>query len=441
METSEAHRTAETVFRMERTRLIAGLARIVRDVGRAEELAQDALVVALDRWPTSGIPDNPAAWLMATAKRRAIDALRRARMMERKHDEIGRDLELEQDSTIEAIEASMDDDIGDERLSLIFTACHPVLSTDARVALTLRLIGGLTTGEIARAFLSSETTIAQRIVRAKKSLGGAGIAYEVPRGAERDARLASVLEVTYLIFNEGYAASAGEDAIRPQLCAEAMRLGRILARLAPDEPEVHGLLALMEIQSSRLAARNGPDGVPLTLETQNRARWDQLLIHRGLAALERVRALGGEDGAYALQAALAACHARARRFEDTDWRMIAGLYDRLLAVLPSPVVALNRAVAHAMAFGPKRDWRCWTRWRASRRSRATHRWRLRAATSCCGPDGGRRRGPASSGRRNSAAMRANGRSCSGGLPRSTRLARKGSMCHHGPQIDRAVEWL
>jgi RNA polymerase sigma factor (sigma-70 family) len=357
METSEAHRTAETVFRMERARLIAGLARIVRDVGRAEELAQDALVVALDRWPTSGIPDNPAAWLMATAKRRAIDALRRARMMERKHDEIGRDLELEQDSTIEAIEAieaSMDDDIGDERLSLIFTACHPVLSTDARVALTLRLIGGLTTDEIARAFLSSETTIAQRIVRAKKSLGGAGIAYEVPRGAERDARLASVLEVVYLIFNEGYAASAGEDAIRPQLCAEALRLGRILAGLAPDEPEVHGLLALMEIQASRLSARNGPDGVPLTLETQNRARWDQLLIHRGLAALERVRALGGEDGAYALQAALAACHARARRFEDTDWRMIAGLYDRLLAVLPSPVVALNRAVAHAMAFGPEK---------------------------------------------------------------------------------------
>lgn len=353
METSEAHRTAETVFRMERARLIAGLARIVRDVGRAEELAQDALVVALDRWPTSGIPDNPAAWLMATAKRRAIDALRRARMMERKHDEIGRDLEKEQDRAIEAIEASMDDDIGDERLSLIFTACHPALSTDARVALTLRLIGGLTTEEIARAFLSSETTIAQRIVRAKKSLGGAGIAYEVPRGVERDARLASVLEVVYLIFNEGYAASAGEDVIRPQLCAEAMRLGRILAGLAPDEPEVHGLLALMEIQASRLAARNGPDGVPLTLETQNRARWDQLLIHRGLAALERVRKLDGEDGPYALQAALAACHARARHFEDTDWRMIAGLYDRLLAVLPSPVAALNRAVAHAMAFGPE----------------------------------------------------------------------------------------
>ncbi|WP_147182018.1 MULTISPECIES: RNA polymerase sigma factor [Alphaproteobacteria] len=353
METSEAHRTAETVFRMERARLIAGLARIVRDVGRAEELAQDALVAALDRWPTSGIPDNPAGWLMATAKRRAIDTIRRARMMERKHAEIGRDLELEQDSTIDAIEATMDDDIGDERLGLIFTACHPLLSMDARVALTLRLIGGLTTDEIARAFLSSETTIAQRIVRAKKSLANAGIAYEVPRGADRDARLASVLEVVYLIFNEGYAASAGEDAIRPQLCAEAMRLGRILADLAPDEPEVHGLLALMEIQSSRLIARNGPDGVPLTLETQNRARWDQLLIHRGFAALERVRALGEEDGPYALQAALAACHARARRFEDTDWRMIAGLYDRLLTVLPSPVVALNRAVAHAMAFGPE----------------------------------------------------------------------------------------
>lgn len=338
---------------MERARLIAGLTRMVRDIGQAEELAQEALLAALSAWPTSGVPANPAAWLMATAKRRAIDSLRRRKMIERKTAIIGYDLHRH-DTAIEEIEAAMDDDIGDERLSLIFTACHPLLSADARAALTLRLIGGLTTNEIARAFLTSETTIAQRIVRAKKAIAGAGIAYDVPRGAERDGRLASVLEVVYLIFNEGYAASAGEDAIRPQLCAEAMRLGRILAGLAPDEPEVHGLLALMEIQSSRLAARNGPDGVPLTLETQNRARWDKLLIHRGLAALERVRELGGEDGVYALQAALAACHARARRFEDTDWERIAKLYDRLLTVVPSPVVALNRAVAHAMAFGPER---------------------------------------------------------------------------------------
>ncbi|MBV2183927.1 MAG: sigma-70 family RNA polymerase sigma factor [Rhizobium sp.] len=353
MTTPDAHRTVETVFRMERARLIAGLTRMVRDIGQAEELAQEALLAALSAWPTSGVPANPAAWLMATAKRRAIDSLRRRKMIERKTAIIGYDLHRH-DTAIEEIEAAMDDDIGDERLSLIFTACHPLLSADARAALTLRLIGGLTTNEIARAFLTSETTIAQRIVRAKKAIAGAGIAYEVPRGAERDGRLASVLEVVYLIFNEGYAASAGEDAIRPQLCAEAMRLGRILAGLAPDEPEVHGLLALMEIQSSRLAARNGPDGVPLTLETQNRARWDKLLIHRGLAALERVRELGGEDGVYALQAALAACHARARRFEDTDWERIAKLYDRLLTVVPSPVVALNRAVAHAMAFGPER---------------------------------------------------------------------------------------
>ncbi|MFA7416428.1 MAG: sigma-70 family RNA polymerase sigma factor [Rhizobium sp.] len=355
MGASEAHRTAETVFRMERARLIAGLTRIVRDVGRAEDLAQDALVAALTAWPQTGIPDKPAAWLMAAAKRRAIDHLRRRRMLERKHAEIGRDMEAQgwTDREIEDLEAAMDDDIGDERLSLIFTACHPVLSTDARVALTLRLIGGLTTDEIARAFLSSEATIAQRIVRAKKSLGKAGIAYEVPRGAERDARLASVLEVVYLIFNEGYAASAGEDIIRPQLCAEALRLGRILAGLVPDEPEVHGLLALLEIQSSRLSTRVGSDGVPLTLTEQNRAQWDQLLIRRGLAALERVCELGGQDGVYALQAALAACHARARHYEDTDWRMIAALYDRLLQILPSPVVALNRAVAHSIAFGPE----------------------------------------------------------------------------------------
>ncbi|MCL6709085.1 RNA polymerase sigma factor [Pseudomonas sp. R2.Fl] len=353
MEASDIHRTVETVFRMERARLIAGLAKMVRDIGTAEELAQDALATALAEWPKRGMPDNPGAWLMATAKRRAIDGIRRRRMMERKHAVLARDLERERDTAIEEIEAAMDDDIGDERLSLIFTACHPMLSTDARVALTLRLIGGLTTDEIARAFLTSETTIAQRIVRAKKTLGKANIAYEVPRGPDRDARLASVLEVIYLIFNEGYAASAGEDAIRPQLCAEAMRLGRILAALMGDEPEVHGLLALMEIQASRFAARTGADGLPLTLEQQDRMRWDRLLIRRGLTGLERVRSLGGTDGIYALQAALAACHARARHFEDTDWRAIAGLYDRLLSVLPSPVVALNRAVAYCMAEGPE----------------------------------------------------------------------------------------
>ncbi|MCJ7996590.1 RNA polymerase sigma factor [Rhizobium cremeum] len=351
MEASDTHRTIETVYRMERARLIAGLARMLRDVGLAEELAQDALVSALSDWPKNGIPANPGAWLMAAAKRRGIDQLRRRRMIDRKHAEIGRDLEEERFDAFGEIEAKMDDDIGDERLSLIFTACHPALSTDARVALTLRLIGGLTTGEIARAFLSSEQTIAQRIVRAKKALGNAGIAYEVPRGEQRESRLASVLEVVYLIFNEGYAASSGEDAIRPQLSHEAMRLGRILAALAPDEPEAHGLLALMEIQASRLPARIGADGMPVPLTRQNRARWDRLLLHRGLASLERAEHLGGANGVYALQAAVAACHARAARYEDTDWMRIATLYDRLLNAWPSPVVGLNRAIAHSMAFG------------------------------------------------------------------------------------------
>ena len=351
MAATEIHQTIETVFRIEQARLIAGLARMVRDVGLAEELAQDALVVALAEWPNTGIPQNPGAWLMAAAKRRAIDELRRRKMQERKHAEIGRDLD-ERDSSVADIEAALDDDVGDELLGLIFTACHPVLSPEARAALTLRLIGGLTTDEIARAFLSSEPTIAQRIVRAKKALGSAGLNFEVPRGAERTARLASVLEVIYLIFNEGYAATAGEDLTRPTLCAEAQRLGRILAGLLPDEPEVFGLLALMEIQASRLAARTGPDGALLTLTEQNRARWDQLLIRRGLAALARAETLGGADGPYALQAALAACHARARKAEDTDWRRIAALYDRLREVMPSPVVDLNRAVSHSMAFGP-----------------------------------------------------------------------------------------
>jgi RNA polymerase sigma factor (sigma-70 family) len=353
MAAAETHQAIETVFRIERARLIAGLARMVRDVSLAEELAQDACVIALSEWPKSGVPDNPGAWLMAAAKRRAIDASRRNRMLARKHAEIGRDLEDERDTGIEDIEAAMDDDVGDERLSLIFTACHPVLSTEARAALTLRLIGGLTTDEIARAFLSNEATIAQRIVRAKKTLGNAGLTFEVPRGKEREQRLASVMEVIYLIFNEGYSATAGEDLIRPAVCAEAQRLGRILAALAPDEPEVFGLLALMEIQASRLPARTAPDGAPVPLTEQNRARWDQLLIRRGLAALERAEALGGANGPYALQAALAACHARARKAEDTDWNRIAGLYDSLRAVLPSPVVDLNRAVAYSMAFGPE----------------------------------------------------------------------------------------
>jgi len=353
MATSEIHQAIETVFRIERARLIASLARLVRDIDRAEELAQDALVAALAEWPKTGVPKKPGAWLTAFAKRRAIDGFRRDKMLARKHAEIARDLEAEEDTSAPDTEAAMDDEIGDELLGLIFTACHPALSPDARAALTLRLIGGLTTDEIARAFLASETTIAQRIVRAKKTIGEAGLAFEVPRGGEREARLASVLEVVYLIFNEGYAATAGEDLIRPSLCAEAQRLGRILAGLAPDEPEVFGLLALMEIQASRLAARAAPDGSFISLTEQNRARWDRLLIRRGLAALERAEALGGAGGPYALQAALAACHASAHSAEETDWKRIAALYDLLRAVLPSPVVDLNRAVAHSMAFGPE----------------------------------------------------------------------------------------
>ena len=351
MAADEAQRAVEATFRIERARLIAGLARMVRDVDRAEELAQEALLIALAEWPKSGVPRNPGAWLMAAAKRRAIDGIRRDRMRTRKHAEIARELDDQQGSSVEELEAAMDDDLGDELLGLIFTACHPVISPEARAALTLRLIGGLTTGEIARAFLSNEPTIAQRIVRATKAIGGAGLAFEVPRGAERETRLGSVLEVIYLIFNEGYAATAGEDLVRPALCAEAQRLGRILAALMPDEPEVLGLLALMELQASRLAARAGPDGAFVPLPEQHRARWDQLLIRRGLNSLARAAALGGANGPYALQAALAACHARAGRAEDTDWPKIAGLYDRLAVVMPSPVVELNRAVAHSMAFG------------------------------------------------------------------------------------------
>ena len=351
MTAAETHRAIEAIFRIERARLIAGLARMVRDMDRAEELAQDALVIALSEWPRTGVPANPGAWLMTAAKRRAIDAIRHDKMRERKHEDIARELDGETDDA--DVIAAMDDDLGDELLGLIFTACHPIISADARAALTLRVIGGLTTDEIARAFLSSEVTIAQRIVRAKKAIGKAGLSFEVPRGAERAARLSSVLEVIYLIFNEGYAATAGEDLVRPSLCLEAQRLGRILAGLMPEDAEVSGLLALMEIQASRLSARTGPDGALLTLHEQNRARWDQLLIRRGLDALARAEALGGADGPYALQAALAACHARARTVTDTDWPRIAALYDRLRAVMPSPVVDLNRAVAHSMAFGPE----------------------------------------------------------------------------------------
>jgi RNA polymerase sigma-70 factor (ECF subfamily) len=349
---TDTHRTIDAVWRIEQAKLIAGLARMVRDVGLAEELAQDALVVALEKWPATGIPDNPGAWLMATAKNRAIDRLRRAKLFERKQAELGRDLDEQQETAVEALDAALDDDIGDDLLRLVFTACHPLLSTEAQVALTLRLLGGLTTEEIARAFLVSEPTVAQRIVRAKRTLTEAGVPFEVPRGPDRADRLSSVLGVLYLVFNEGYTATAGDDWMRPQLCEEALRLGRILAELAPQEPEVHGLVALMEIQASRARARIGPSGEPILLLDQDRARWDQLLIRRGLAALDLAEKLAPVAGPYALQAAIAACHARARRGEETDWARIAALYEALVEVTPSPVIELNRAVAVAMAFGP-----------------------------------------------------------------------------------------
>ncbi|WP_044966358.1 MULTISPECIES: RNA polymerase sigma factor [Sorangium] len=352
MTAPEVHRAIHAVFRIESARLIAGLARMVRDVGLAEELAQDALVAALERWPESGVPDKPGAWLMATAKRRAIDELRRNKRLERKHEELGHEIEAQHALAAPDLDAALDDDVGDDLLRLVFTACHPVLSTEAQVALTLRLLGGLTTEEIARAFLVPEPTVAQRIVRAKRTLAEARVPFEVPRGAELAPRLSSVLQVIYLVFNEGYSATAGGDWMRPALCEDALRLGRILAELAPKEPEVHGLVALMEIQASRSRARVGPSGEPILLLAQNRARWDHLLIRRGLAALERAEALGGARGPYALQAAIAACHARARTAEETDWARIAALYAALAQVTPSPVVELNRAVALSMAFGP-----------------------------------------------------------------------------------------
>jgi RNA polymerase sigma-70 factor, ECF subfamily len=353
---TDTHRAIDAVWRIESPRLIAGLARIVRDVGVAEDLAQDALVAALEQWPKSGVPDNPGAWLMAAAKHRAIDHFRRNTLLERKHEELGREFAT-REMVVPDLTSALDDDVGDDLLRLVFVSCHPVLSTEARVALTLRLLGGLTTVEIARAFLVPEPTIAQRIVRAKRTLAEKRVPFEVPRGPELGARLSSVLEVIYLIFNEGYAATAGDDWMRPALCEDALRLGRVLAELAPREPEVHGLAALMEIQASRSGARTGPSGEPILLLDQNRARWDQLLISRGLAALTRSEKLragndDGRQGPYALQAAIAACHARARTPEETDWAQIVALYSELARLTPSPVVELNRAVALAMAFGP-----------------------------------------------------------------------------------------
>jgi RNA polymerase sigma-70 factor, ECF subfamily len=353
----EAIRRIEAVWRIESPKLIGALARLVGDVGVAEELAQEALVTALERWPDTGVPDSPGAWLMTTAKNRALDDLRRNKMLRGKHKQLGRELEEEQEASGAALaarlERALDDDVGDDVLRLIFTACHPVLAREARVALTLRMVGGLTTAEIARAFLTPEPTLAQRIVRAKKTLAEAKVPFEVPRGAERAERLASVLEVIYLVFNEGYAATAGDDWMRPGLCEDALRLGRVLAGLAPEEPEVHGLVALMEIQASRMQARTSVGGEPILLLDQDRSRWDQLLIRRGLAALAKAEQLGGARGPYALQAALAACHARARVAADTDWARIVGLYGALAEVTPSPIVELNRAIALAMLFGPE----------------------------------------------------------------------------------------
>jgi RNA polymerase sigma factor (sigma-70 family) len=349
---TDTHRAIDAVWRIESAKLIAGLTRIVRDVGLAEDLAQDALVAALEQWPESGVPNNPGAWLMATAKHRAIDHLRRGTRLDRKHEQIARELEAEQERTVPDLDAALDDHVGDDLLRLVFIACHPVLSTEARVALTLRLLGGLATDEIARAFLVPEPTISQRIVRAKRTLAEAHVPFEVPRGDEFRARLSSVLQVIYLIFNEGYSATAGDDWMRPALCDDALRLGRILTGLVPNEPEVHGLVSLMEIQASRSRARVGPRGEPILLLDQDRGRWDHVLVRRGLAGLERAEQLGGSLGPYALQAAIAACHARAHTAEETDWERIAALYDALAQITPSPVVDLNRAVAVGMAFGP-----------------------------------------------------------------------------------------
>jgi RNA polymerase sigma factor (sigma-70 family) len=349
---TDINRTIDAVWRIESAKLIAGIARIVRDVGLAEDLAQDALLAALEQWPKAGVPDNPGAWLMATAKHRAIDQLRRGSLLQRKHEQLGHELEAQQEMAVPDLDAAIDDHVGDDLLGLVFISCHPVLSTEAQLALTLRLLGGLTTDEIARAFLVSEPTIAQRIVRAKRTLAEAHVPFEVPRGSEFAERLSSVLQVIYLVFNEGYSATAGDDWMRPELCQDALRLGRILAELVPAEPEVHGLVALMEIQASRSRARVGPKGEPVLLLDQDRARWDHVLVRRGLAALARAEQLGGAQGTYALQAAIAACHARARTGDETDWARIAAIYDALARITPSPIVELNRAVAIGMAFGP-----------------------------------------------------------------------------------------
>jgi RNA polymerase sigma factor (sigma-70 family) len=350
---SDTHKAIEAVWRIESARLIAGLTRIVRDVGVAEELAQDALIIALEKWPESGVPDNPGAWLMATAKHRAIDHFRRNKLLERKHEELGRELKSQQESAMANYESdNLDDEIGDDLLRLVFISCHPVLSTEARVALTLRLLGGLTTTEIARAYVVPEPTIAQRIVRAKRTLSEARVPFEIPRGADLAARMSSVLEVIYLIFNEGYSATAGEDWMRPGLCQEALRLGRVLSALVPNEAEVHGLVALMEIQASRIHARTNAKGEPILLLEQDRNRWDRVLIRHGLGELDRAEKLGAALGPYALQAAIAACHARAGSGDQTDWGRIAALYDALAQLTPSPIVELNRAVAVSMAFGP-----------------------------------------------------------------------------------------
>jgi RNA polymerase sigma-70 factor, ECF subfamily len=351
--TADVNRTVDAVWRIESARLIAGLARIVRDIGLAEDLAQEALVAALEQWPESGVPDNPGAWLMATARHRAIDRLRRAEVHDRKTRELGRELEIRGDTEDPDLEGELDDPFDDDLLRLVFTTCHPVLSTDGRVALTLRLLGGLTTKEIARAYLVSESTVGQRIVRAKRTLSAARVPFEVPGHDELADRLASVLEVIYLIFNEGYAATAGDDWMRPELIEEALRLGRILAELLPSEPEVHGLVALMELHASRSRARTGPSGEPILLLDQDRSRWDWMLVGRGFAALERAYSTGGAVGPYTLQAAISACHARARVADDTDWESIVALYDGLAQLTPSPVVELNRAVAVGMAFGPE----------------------------------------------------------------------------------------
>ena len=350
--TTDTHRAIEAVWRIESAKVIASLTRLTGDVGLAEDLAQDALVAALEQWPESGVPNNPGAWLMAAAKRRGIDQLRRRSLLDRKHEQLGHELESQREQAVAALDESLDDNVGDDLLRLVFMSCHPVLSTEAQTALTLRLLGGLTTEEIARAFLTSEPTIQQRIVRAKRSLADAAVPFEVPRGAELTARLSSVLAVIYLIFNEGYAATAGDDWVRPALCEEALRLGRILAELMPNEAEVHGLVALMEIQASRLRARVGPSGEPVLLLDQDRGRWDQLLIRRGLAALDRAESLAQSRGPYTVQAAIAACHARAPTADATDWPRIATLYDELAHLTPSPIVELNRAVAVSMAFGP-----------------------------------------------------------------------------------------